>query len=164
MKNLKIMMMTLVMCLIGFTAMSQWTYKMIDNNFDEPFKRAYVYDSDNRGYIILEEGLPLPMDTTFENMVNVPYIRIMGTYFCDDVAAIDMTLVVKGINKKYILYGSKSEKNIYEVSAANWTVDMIKDFKIASKCYLRVNQEYCDNDIYEFNMAGSTAAFNFITK
>lgn len=101
---------------------------------------------------------------------NVPILYLKGLYFCDDGAYIDFVFVVNGVNKKYILFGSKIKSNTYVFQKSKWSDEFIwsddftKDFKNASKCLIRVNQEYCDDVYYEFNFSGSTAAYNYITR
>ena len=44
-----------------------------------------------------------------------------------------------------------------------WTDEFIKDFKSASKCFIRVQYQWCDYH-YQFDFSGSAAAYDFITK
>ena len=154
------MIMTLIM-LFTMVSYGQWTYKTINSEFDGSFKKAYT-QTNNGGYLMMEVG-----NSTYNDTIEVkrPFLALKGTYFCDDYTQIDFVLVVNGVNKKYDLRGTKSnDSRMYYFDDGIWTDEFINDFKSASSCSLRVNQDYCTNDYYKFNMSGSTSAFNFITK
>lgn len=142
-------------------AYGQWTYKTINSDFDGYFKKAYTKES-NSGHLIMEEGDPYIKDGV---KVNRPFLAIKGSYYCDDYANIDFVFVVDGVNVKYTLKGTKTkDSSIYYFDESIWTDEFIKDFQSASKCLVRVNQDYCQDDYYEFSFSGSTAAYNFIVK
>lgn len=160
MKNLKLMM-TLMMCLVTSLSFGQWTYKTINSEFDGEFKKSYT-KTNNNGFLMMEVGDPTYQDSI---IIKRPFLAIQGSYFCDESTTIDLVLVVNGTNIKYELLGEKSsDSRMYYFNEDIWTAEFIKDFKSATKCLIRVNQEYCRDDYYEFNFSGSTAAFNFITK
>ena len=77
---------------------------------------------------------------------------------------IDFILVVNGKNKKYKLSGKSEDGRMCSFDESIWTDEFIKDFKSASKCSIRVNQDYCIDYYYQFDFSGSTAAYDFITK
>lgn len=146
----------LSLVLLSLNANSQWIAKTIKSDFDGSFKKAYTKDS-GVGYLIMEA--PVEEDSTS------PFFALSGSYFCDDVAYIDFILVVKGENKKYSLKGTKSrDSRMYYFEDEVWNDEFISDFKNASKCLIRVNQDYCTNEYYDFNMSGSTQAYNFVIK
>jgi len=62
MKTIKLMI-TLMMCLFMVVSYGQWTYKTIDNGFDEPFKKAYTAIN-NGGFLGMETSEELK--TTIE--------------------------------------------------------------------------------------------------
>ena len=106
-------------------------------------------------------------ETTYNDTIKInrPFLALGGSYFCDDYTYIDFVLVVNGANKKYELIGTKSsDSRMYYFDESIWTDEFIKDFKNASKCSIRVNQDYCTDDYYQFVFSGSTNAYNFITK
>ena len=43
------------------------------------------------------------------------------------------------------------------------TSDALVDFLNATSVKLRVNESHCENNYYQFNMSGSTAAYKFIS-
>jgi hypothetical protein len=99
------------------------------------------------------------------NGKKTPFFALRGSYFCDEICYVDFVLFVGGEKKIYQLKALKSsDSKYYYFQDEIWTDEFILNFKSASKCSLRVNQEYCDDDYYEFNMSGSTSAYNFITK
>lgn len=95
----------------------------------------------------------------------IPFLVLSGLYFCDDYTSIDFVLVNNGISKKYELSAIKSrDSRLYYFNEFIWTDGFIKNFKSASKCLIRVNQDFCTDDYYQFNFSGSGQAFNFIIK
>ena len=161
MKKVKLTMMTLMMCLMTSVVFGQWTYETINSKSDGSFKKAYT-ETNNRGYLVMEVGDSTYNDTT---KINIPFLSLWGSYFCDDYIYIDFVLVVNGVNKKYKLIGIRSrDGRMYWFDESIWTDEFIKDFKSASKCSIRVNQDYCTDDYFQFDFSGSAAAYNFITK
>jgi hypothetical protein len=132
---------------------AQWTYKTVDNGFDEPYKIAHTAEN-NGAFLKLEK-----VDTFV-----IWYIQ--GGYYCDDKPDIDVVFVVKGVNKKYNLKGTKNEKN--NVVFFPWNLDIDEnlnaDFKGASSVKIRINESYCTSEVYEFNMSNSKAAYDFMIK
>lgn len=167
MKKLKMIMITLILCFISVVSFGQWTYKTINSEFDGSFKKAYT-QTNNNGFLMMEVGEPLILGEKIGDTIKRPFLALKGSYFCDDVAYIDFVLVVKGVNKKYEFRGIKSnDSRMYYFDESIWSdvnSDFIGDFKNASKCLIRVNQDYCTDDYYVFNMSNSASAFNFITK
>jgi hypothetical protein len=94
-----------------------------------------------------------------------PFFYLSGSYFCDGNANIDLILIVNGKNNKYELIGIKSkDSKFYYFDELIWNEDFIQNFKNSSKCLIRVNQDYCTDDYFEFNMNGSASAYNFVVK
>lgn len=138
-----------------FTSFGQWTYKVINSDFDGKFKKAYT-QIDNRGWLMME------VSGTDEGK---PFLYLAGSYFCDKYTTVDMVFVVNGEKHLYNLDLSKSDDSrTYYFSDGIWTDDFTKHFREASKCLIRVNQEHCTDEYYTFNMSGSSAAYNFIVK
>ena len=161
MKKVKLMMMTLMMCLMTSVVFGQWAYKTINSEFDGSGKIAGT-ETNNGGYLAMGVGDSTYIGTT---KINRPFLFLGGSYFCDDYTYIDFVLVVNGVNKKYKLIGIRSrDGRAYYFNTSIWTDEFIKDFKSASKCSIRVNQDYCTDDYYQFDFSGSAAAYDFITK
>jgi|688.fasta_scaffold196595_3 hypothetical protein len=139
-------------------SMAQWSFKTINSDFDGSFKKAYTPIS-TTGYLFMEEINP--NDTA---NYKLPVLALRGSYFCDDEATIDLILVVNGVNKKYQPIATKSTDSKYYFFNMNiWTDEFISDFKNASKCMIRANQEHCTDDLFTFNMDNSAQAFTFLT-
>lgn len=161
MKKVKLMMTTLMMCLMTSVVFGQWTYKTINSKSDGSFKKAYT-KTNNRGYLVMEVG-----DSTYNDTIksNIPFLSLWTrrrSSFCD-VSYIDFVLVVNGENKKYKLTGRAFDNSVYYFDESMWTDEFIKDFKSASKCFIRVQYQWCDYH-YQFDFSGSAAAYDFITK
>jgi hypothetical protein len=132
----------------------QWTSKTITSDFDGSFKKAYTQNSGS-GRLIMESAT--------EDYPHAPFFALSGSYFCDDTGDIDFVLVVGLEKKQYSFKATKSkDSRMYYFNENVWTEEFITDFKTASKCLIRVNQDYCTNDYYEFNMSGSAQAYNFL--
>jgi hypothetical protein len=147
----------LAILMVSANCYSQWTFKTINSDFDGSFKKAYTPIS-TTGYLFMEEINP---DDTAN--YKLPVLALRGSYFCDDETAIDLILVVNGVNKKYQPIATKSTDSKYYFFNMNiWTDEFISDFKNASKCMIRANQEHCTDDLFTFNMDNSASAFNFV--
>jgi hypothetical protein len=137
--------------LITGSVSAQWTYEKINNGFDEPYNVAYT-ETDNGAFLKLEN-----IDTSV-------VFFIKGGYYCDDNPKVDIVFVVNGVDKKYSFTGQKSTKN--NVVFFTWTLDKLPNllayFKDASSIKIRINESYCTTEIYNFNMSGSKAAYEFI--
>lgn len=47
--------LTMFILLLSLNSLSQWQYKVIKNDFDDPFKKAYT-KTNNNGFLAIEEG------------------------------------------------------------------------------------------------------------
>jgi len=142
-----------ILAIILFNSVNaQWVYKTIDNGFDESFKRAYVADKNNEVFLTIEEDL------------SEPFMAILGPYYCDDIAIVEFVFIVNGNKIHFSELAFKTEDNIYYFKSVIWTKEFKQAFLNSTSLKIRINQEYCGNDIYSFNMSKSTAAYNFIIK
>jgi len=129
---------------------AQWINKTVDNGFDDPYR--ICYSKPNNGAIL-----------KLENVEGQISFYIQGTYFCSDSPIVDISFLVNNQWIKYSIMGIKNEQ-----SNALFLVDdlennpMYSDFLKASSVKIRVNEEYCDTEIFQFNMNGSSSAFKFI--
>ena len=140
--------------LIGMVgiAKAQWTFKKVDNGFDNPYKVAYT-NTNNLGYLKMEK---------YDGSVML-YLR--GLYFCgDDPLNIDISLFVNNEWQKYSVVAKTSlDKDIV------WLLDDIANDKAflthfcnSTKMKIRVNMIDCDTEIYEFPMGNSARAYQFM--
>jgi hypothetical protein len=129
---------------------AQWSYKDIDNGFDDPYRIAFS-STNNNGFLKLEED---------EGDI---FFYLQGTYFCDDYPDVDLVFVVNGQNKKYNIVGMKSSNSTIIFLSTNLLNDiMLDDFKNCTSLKIRVNETYCRTNTYTFNMSKSTSALNFV--
>lgn len=165
---MKKLLLAITLCLATAT-WSQWTSKTISNGFDEPFKKAYT-ETNNSGWLAMEVGYEEsevlnPKDSTTE-MVTLPLLYLHGSYFCEDSPVVDFVFVTKLGDKRWSIQGSKSSDNdlIFFPSDLFSNQEFKTDFMTATQIKVRVNETYCQTEIYQFSGSGSTAAYNFIMK
>lgn len=143
----------LLAVLITGSVSAQWTYKISDNGFDEPYKIAYTAVNNNA---ILK----------MENVDSSIVLYVQGGYYCDESPTVDVVFVVNGVDKKYKFTGSKSQDN--SVVFISWYfelyTDAVADFRAASSVRIRINESYCTTEVYSFNMSNSKAAYEFMIK
>jgi hypothetical protein len=149
-------MKKLILSLALFTSLSQvkaqWTYKKIDNGFDEAYKIAWT-ETNNSGYLKLE------------NVDGKIAFYISGGYYCEDAPTVDLVFVVDGQNKKYSIQAIKSDnsKSVFLTWDLN-AESFAEDFKKSSTCKVRVNESYCTSEVYSFDMTSSKTALDFMLK
>ncbi len=147
MKNILLILLLLLILNVN----AQWVNKIVDNDFDEPYRICYTA-TNNNGYLKLE------------NIDGSISFYIKGGYYCDDSPVVDLSFVVKGVTKKYSINATTSESNDIV-----WLIDdltnsqFIEDFKNCSILKVRVNDYTCSSKIYSFNMSGSSSAIKFIS-
>ena len=163
---MKTFISTTTLLFISNLIFCQWTTKIINNQIDEPYRIAYCSDTRNSVVLKLEKvGEELSM-------------YIGGGYFCDDNITTNLSFIVNGVPKKYIITGVKSSNSTTLFLVDNLLTedidllsnnplsipDLFSDFKSCSKVLIRVNESYCNSDTYTFTMSGSTNAVKFMTK
>lgn len=147
---MKKMILTVATVLTVGLANAQWTKKTVNNGLDEPYKICYT--EVNNGAFLKLEG-----DTS------KVLFYVSGGYYCEDSPLVNISFLVNNQWVKHSLWGNRSNNNktvFFSFDLAN--EPYFKDFLNASSVKVRINESYCDSEIYEFNMSGSTAAFNFI--
>lgn len=160
-KIITVLVLFLLINSFSNNAFSQWSYKTVNNQFDEPFKKA-ITEVNNNGRLCMEVDEPYYIDSIEHKL---PLLFLQGTYFCDEETTVDLILVVNGVNIKETFKVKKSNNSqIYFFYSGIWTEEFTKNFKLASKCLIRVNQSHCNEDYYTFKMTNSSKAYDFITK
>lgn len=147
MKNL---FLSIFVCFITTISFSQWTYERVDNGFDDPYRIAYTKSNNNS---ILK----------LENVYGAIAFYLQGGYFCDDEPLVEMSFLVGSEYHKFYVYGHTSEDKdaifiMDDIDGSN----ILNDFKNCSSMKIRITDDICDNEIYNFNMSHSTSAFNYI--
>jgi len=131
-------------------AYSQWSYELIKNDFDDPYRIAYT--SPNNSAIL-----------KLENVDGSIFFYIQGGYYCDESPSVDLVFVVNGVNIRYTIIGMRNDKNDVVFFTSDLVNHEIYDsFKKCSVLKVRINESYCDSDTYSFNMSKSTSAVTFI--
>ena len=137
---------------LSYTASAQWVTKYVNTGFDNPYKIAWSAN-DGTCYLKLEK-LDDNGDVIF---------YISGGYFCQEAPDVDLAFLVHGVYKRYTVSSVLSEDKT--------TIYMIRDilhdscidyFKSCTSMKIRINDDNCGEEIYEFNMSGSTSALNFV--
>ncbi len=147
---MKKIILNIATILLANVSIAQWTNKSVDNGFDDPYKICHT--KVNNGAVL-----------KLENVYGQIAFYIEGSYFCSDAPMVDISFLVGGKWVKYSIQSVKSQD-----SKALFLIDdiensyMFEDFLKATSVKMRVNEEYCDTEIFEFSMSGSTAAIKFI--
>lgn len=129
---------------------SQWSYKTINNGFDDPYRVAYT--AQNNGAIL-----------KLEKVGDEVSFYITGGYYCDENPIVNLVFVVDGKDDKFYSESHTSSDNETVFIMDNiLTSNLLNPFKNCTSIRIRVNESYCDTKTYTFNMKGSTAALNFI--
>lgn len=145
----------LLICLlmISISAQAQWTYKVVNNGIDEPYKIAYCKSQDNLAVIKLEK-----VDSAVA-------FYLSGGYHCDESTTVDIGLTIGNDIKRYSFYcyTSSDKKTVFILDDIKLETQFYNDFQRASKLSLRINESYCSDDYFSFNMTQSTKALQFIS-
>lgn len=146
----KIIIFTLLISLFNISK-AQWVYQDVNTAFFGSIKMAVNKSKTNCGYLSLE--------------VN-DILKINSNHFCDSSALVDVIFILSDSSiRKYQLIGSKTiDSKSYEFDMDIWNEVFLENFRSALKCIVKVNQEYCTNHIFEFNMSLSNEAYEFISK
>lgn len=141
---------TIATLLVANLSIAQWSNKSVDNGLDDPYRICHT-----RKY----NGAMLKLENTPEGVM----FYLQGTYFCSDLPLVEMSFLVNNKWVKYSIHGIKSRQSdvIFLVDSIEDTV-FFTSFLNCTSVKIRVNEDFCLTEIYEFNMSGSTSAFNFI--
>lgn len=147
---MKKVILNLAFILTCFMSYSQWIYKTVNNGFDDPYKIAYTTASN--GAIL-----------KLEKVDDAVAFYLTGGYHCEDDPIVDLVFVVNGVDDKYYSQASTSDDRqtvfiIDDILVSN----ALDSFKACTALKVRINEVYCDTDIYIFNMKNSTAALNYV--
>ena len=136
--------------MLCLNANAQWTNKTINNGFDDPYRICYTA-TNNLGYLKLE------------NVDGQIYFYLNGKYCCDESPVVNLSFIVNGVTVKYFCTA-----NVSDDKGTVWILEdflnstVVESFKNCSTLNIRVNDTVCNEEIYSFNMSGSTSALNFI--
>ncbi len=133
---------------------AQWSYQLVTDGFDEPYKVAYT-ESDGSGYLKLEKS---------EGKL---IFFLKSTYFCDDNLTCDFVFSTDTENYKTSLLGQKSKSSeivFFTWDLMNESAEFVSWFKKCSKLKIRINESYCTSNYYSFDMGKSSSALEFMLK
>lgn len=140
----------------SLTLSAQWVAKTVNNGIDEPYKIAYCKSSDNSAVLKLEK-----VDTSVA-------FYLSGGYHCDESTTVDIGLTVNGEIRRYSfdVYVSDDKRAVFIIDDLKSpdNIEFLKHFRSASRLSIRINESHCHDDYYQFNMSGSTRAFDFISR
>jgi hypothetical protein len=135
---------------VSIKSFSQWTYKSVNNGFDEPYTIAYT-TTNNKAILKLE------------NVDGDIFFYIQGGYYCDDKPLVDFIFMVNGQSIKFTREAIKNDKdNVVFFTSDLINSDFYEPFKKCTSLKIRINETYCDNETYIFNMSKSTIALNSV--
>ena len=136
--------------MLCLNANAQWTNKTINNGFDDPYRICYTA-TNNLGYLKLE------------NVDGQIYFYLTGKYCCDESPVVNLSFIVNGVTVKYFCTANVSDdKETVWILEDFLNSTVVESFKNCSSLNIRVNDTVCNEEIYSFNMSGSTSALNFI--
>jgi len=136
--------------MLCLNANAQWVNKTINNGFDEPYRICYTA-TNNLGYLKLE------------NVDGQIYFYLNGKYCCDDSPVVNLSFIVNGVTVKYYCTANVGDnKDVVWILEDFLNSTVVESFKNCSTLNIRVNDTVCNEEIYSFNMSGSTSALNFI--
>ena len=141
---------TVAAILVANVSLAQWTNKTVNNSFDDPYRICYTKESN---------GSILKLENVDGNIA----FYIQGSYFCSEVVTVDMSFMVNGEWKKYVTTATKGDdsKVLFLIDNLE-NSESVVDFLNSTSVKMRVNEEYCETEYYQFNMSGSTSAYKFI--
>lgn len=147
MKNI-LLLLLFIMC--NFITHSQWSFKKVDNGFDEPYKIAYTKNVDG-AYLKLE------------NIEGQIAFYIQGNFTCDEEVSIDLAFLINSQYERFSFNGLTSEDHYCVFFSFDFLNSIaINAFKDASILKVRINDTICESQIYTFKMNGSTLALNYM--
>jgi hypothetical protein len=145
----------LLILISSLNSNAQWIVNKVDNGLDDPYKICY---NEN------QYGEFLKM----ENVDNQIKLYVYDSSVCKEFEIkTDISFFVNGEWKRHhyicnYIFEESIEINPDLLSKVNES--FVRDFKSSTKIKFRFNYDSCEPEIYEFDMSGSAAALNFISK
>lgn len=152
-KKMKTIILSMALFIVA-NINAQWSYQLITDGFDDPYKVAYT-ESDGLSYLKLEKS---------EGKI---IFFIKGGYYCDDELLVDFVFSTATENYKTNLLGQKSKSSdivFFTWDLMNQSPELIAWFKKCSTLKIRINETTCTTNYYTFNMGKSTATLDFMLK
>lgn len=91
-------------------------------------------------------------------------LSLIGGYHCEDRPKVEIVFVIGGLNVNYVVegYTNSDRTEIELIRDVVGNSKFTEDFKKATKVKIRINENYCEDSYYEFNMNGSSSAISFV--
>lgn len=131
---------------------AQWTTKTVENGFDNPYRVAICHSSTGKEFIKMTK------------MSDGGVLLLLYTgYVCTENPTVEYTFKTVSGWEPFSNTGvtSTDKKKVY-LSANLAESIMLPYFKNTSLFKIRLDDDYCGTTIYEFNMMGSSKAYEFI--
>ncbi len=147
---MKTLLLFLLFALCNSIAHSQWIYRTVDNGLDEPYPIAYTE---------LADGARLKL----ENVNGKIVFYIQADCICDKETTVDMALLINSEYTRYSFTGRTSKDRtcvFFTWDLENSIAD--DDFQVCSDLKVRINDETCGEQTYNFNMMGSALALQYM--
>lgn len=147
---MKKIFLTILISASSFVANSQFQNHVFNNDFDGDYKLSYSLDNNNN---LLK----------LENIYGNISLYITSNYFCEEDPMVDLVFFCYDGNYKFNVQGYKSKdaKTIFLTFDLE-NSEFLKYFFNGTKVKIRVNDNICENQYFEFSLKNSTNAFKFI--
>ena len=137
-------------------AFGQWINEEVNDGIEAPYHICYNYSDGLSGNAFLAK---------LENVNGAISFYVASTEFCYDYDFAVVYFTLNGKLKDHVLNGHISKDGQAIFLTDNLTTSKIlSDFKAASEMRIDLFYESCPHSIANFDMKGSTAAYNFIKK
>lgn len=144
----RLILLLIVLC--SASAQAQWSYETVDNGFDDPYKIAYTKKTD---------GAYLKMENIDGNVI----LYLQSEYFCDDQSEVVLAFKTSAGFIRYTTLGKVSaDKTVLFILPDLLTSEAKYQFLNCTILKIKIVEGICAEEIYEFNMIGSTKALNFM--
>jgi hypothetical protein len=148
---MKKLIITLIALVCFIPAQAQWVTKIIDNGFDGKFKVAYVESTTGKEFVKLyAQG-----DGTLGFLLYEGFI-------CTDRPIVELTFLVGGEWQSYEAFRGSKSTDSEKVYMLDDITAIEEDFRKATIMKVRLNDDHCGTEIFEFNMSGSGKAIDFM--
>lgn len=138
--------------LFYLNSFSQWKSERINNGIDASYVTAHTDDYQTQ-YLRLEN-------------YNGIVLLLGNTYICSEMVTVNLSFLINGVYSKHDTRAkvSMNHKFVFIVSDLSSDSLMLEDFKNASILKIRINDPMCDDEVYDFSMVGSMAAYAAVVK
>ena len=151
MNNMKKYIFLILMSLLS-ESKAQWTTKTVENGFDPTYRVAICHSTTGKEFL---------------KMMKMPdggvLLLLYTGYVCTENPTVEYTFKTVSGWEPFSNTGvtSTDKKKVYLSGNLSESI-MLPYFKNTSLFKIRLDDEHCGTTIYQFNMVGSTRAYDFI--